>query len=103
MLYEREERDRREIPTTATPIVIKQYILLLWWRIAYQEWQQKKTLNHKNTKRAYTDRSKSIGKKVGFATVFLDITRRSTLSEEAYITTIKIVLKKIHKREEKNE
>ena len=32
---------------------------------------------HKDTKEAYTDGSKSTGRKVGFAAVFTDITRRS--------------------------
>ena len=31
---------------------------------------------HENTKEAYTDRSQSIGKKLGFAAVFTNITRR---------------------------
>ena len=33
-------------------------------------------LQHKNTKEAYTYGSKSIGRKIGFAVVFTDITRR---------------------------
>ena len=40
---------------------------------------------HKNTKEAYTDRSKSTGRKVGFATVFTDFTRRGILPEEVFI------------------
>ena len=45
--------------------------------------------------------SKSLGKKVGFAAVFMDIARRGALSEEASIHTaemiaIKIALKEIH-------
>ena len=44
-----------------------------------------------------------MGKKVGFASVFTDITRRGTLSEEATIhtakmTEVKVTLKEIHKR-----
>ena len=35
--------------------------------------------NHSNNKEAYTDGSKSTGKKVGFAAVFKDITRRGAL------------------------
>ena len=31
--------------------------------------------NHNNNKEAYTDESKSTGRKVGFAAVFMDITR----------------------------
>ena len=38
-------------------------------------------------KEAYTDGSKRIGRKVNFATVFTDITRKRALSEEAYIHT----------------
>ena len=56
-------------------------------------------------KKAYTNGSKNIENKVDFAVVFLDIDRRGTLSEKASIytaemTTIKIALKKIHKRED---
>ena len=45
---------------------------------------------------------KSIGKKVEFAAVFMNIARRWTLPEEAYIyiaemTEIKLTLKEIHK------
>ena len=61
---------------------------------------------HKNAKEAYTDRSKSMGRKVGFAVVFTDITKRRTLPEEASIhtakiTAIKVTLKEKHKRENK--
>ena len=46
------------------------------------------------------------GKKVCFAAVFTNITRREALSKESTIhtaemTTIKIALKEIHKREDK--
>ena len=40
---------------------------------------------NKNTKEALTDGSKCIGKKVNFAVVFTDITRRGALSKEASI------------------
>ena len=54
----------------------------------------------KNTKEAYTDESKSIGRKVGFAAVFTDITTRGVLPKEASIhpgkiTAIKVALKEI--------
>ena len=47
-----------------------------------------------------------MGKKVGFAVVFTNITRKKTLPQEASInitkmTIIKIALKQIHKREDK--
>ena len=63
-------------------------------------------LQHKNTKEAYTDGSKNMGKKVGFATVFIDITRRGSLTEEASLhttemTAIKVALKEIHRSEDK--
>ena len=56
-------------------------------------------------KEAYTAGSKGIEKKAGFAVVFGDITRRGALPEKvsfhiAEMTTIKIALNKIHKREE---
>ena len=49
--------------------------------------------------------SKSIGRKVGFAAIFADITRRGSFSEAsihtAEMVVIKIALKKTHKRENK--
>ena len=61
---------------------------------------------HRNSKEAYTDRSKIKKKKVGFATVFTDIIRREVMFKEAFISTakitaIKITLKMIRKRENK--
>ena len=60
---------------------------------------------HKNTKEAYTDWSKSMGKKVAFAMVFTDNSNWRALSEEASIhtteiTAIKEALKELHKRED---
>ena len=54
---------------------------------------------------AYTDRSKSTGKKVGFAAFFADITRRGSLSKEASIhtvemTAIKTAMKEIRVRDD---
>ena len=45
---------------------------------------------HRNTKGSYTDESKSIEKKVGFTAVFMVITRRRILLEEASIYTAKM-------------
>ena len=61
---------------------------------------------HINMKETYTDESKSTGRKVGFAAVFTDITRRGSLPEEASIhkaemTAIKIAMKEIREREER--
>ena len=61
----------------------------------------------KNIKEAYTNRIKSIGKKVSFVAAFQDITIRRTLFEEASIhtaemTRIKIALKEIHKKKTKD-
>ena len=47
-----------------------------------------------------------MGRKVGFAAVFTDITRRGALPKEASIqtaelTTITVSLKEIHKKEDK--
>ena len=61
--------------------------------------------NRSNNKEAYTNRSKSIGRKVGFAAVFADITRRGALPGEASIhtaemTAIKIAMREIQKRED---
>ena len=43
--------------------------------------------NHSNNKEAYTERSKSTERKVGFASVFEDITRRGALPEDTSIHT----------------
>ena len=61
--------------------------------------------NNSNFKKAYTDGSKSTGRKVDFAAVFADITRSETLPEEASIhkaemTAIKIGMREIKKRED---
>ena len=40
---------------------------------------------HKNTKGAYTDRSKSMGKKVGFVAVFLNVNRDPQNDNKRYI------------------
>ena len=61
--------------------------------------------NHSNNKKAYTDRSMSTGRKVGFAAVFVDIARRGGLPKEASIhtaemTAIKIAMREIRKRED---
>ena len=58
---------------------------------------------HKSTKEAYTDESKSMGRKLGFTVVFTVITRDGSLPEEASIhtaemTAIKVALKAIHKK-----
>ena len=47
-------------------------------------------MKNSNKKKAYTDESKSMGRKVGFATEFIDITRKSALPEEAFIYTTEI-------------
>ena len=71
--------------------------------------EKKTTLQHKKrheyTKELHTDQFKSIWKKVGFAAVILDTTRRGGLPEEAFIykvkmTAIKVALKEIHKSED---
>ena len=61
--------------------------------------------NHSNNKKAYTDRSMSTGRKVGFAAVFVDIARRGGLPKEASIhtaemTAIKISMREIQKRKD---
>ena len=69
-----------------------------------QHFQQHKE-KHKDTKEAYTDGSKNTGRKVGFAAVFTDITKRGTLPEEASIhtaemTAIETAMKEIRVRNE---
>ena len=58
------------------------------------------------SKKVYTDKLKSIGKKVCFSAAFTDVPRRGALPEEtsihtAEMTAIKIPLREIHKREDK--
>ena len=49
----------------------------------------------------YTDRSKSIGRKVDYAAVFADTTRRGVLPEEASIHTAEMTaMKDIKERED---
>ena len=56
---------------------------------------------HSNNKEAYTDGSKSTGRKVGFAVVFTDITRRGALPEETSIHTAEITaMREIQKRQD---
>ena len=51
-------------------------------------------LQHKSNKEAFTDGSKSIGRKVGFAAVFTDTTRRGALPGEASIHTAEMTAMK---------
>ena len=62
---------------------------------------------HKNTKEAYTDRSKNIDKRLSFAAVYIDVTRRGALLLEvsiqtAEMTAIKIVFKETTKEKTNN-
>ena len=52
---------------------------------------KKNFLQHKDTK----DWSKSMGRKVDFAVVFTDITRRRALPEEAFIHTAQMTAIKV--------
>ena len=54
---------------------------------------------HKINKEAFTDGSKSTGRKVGFAAVFTDTTRRGALPEEASIHTAEMTAIKIAMKE----
>ena len=92
-IYEKAERDRmKPLGTTAT-MVIKQKIQHF---LLHKE-------KHKNPKEAYTYWSKNTGKKVGFAAVFEDITRRGALPEDASIHTAETTAIKIAIREIQNE
>ena len=53
---------------------------------------------HSNNKEAYTDGSKSTGRKVGFAAVFMNIIKRGALPEEAFIHTTEITAIKTGRR-----
>ena len=61
---------------------------------------------NKNTKKAYTERSKSMGRKIGFVVVLTYITKRWILLEEdsihsAEITAIKVALMEIRKKKKR--
>ena len=54
---------------------------------------------HSNSKEAYTDRSKSTRRKVGYSAVFADTTRREELPEESSIHTVEMTaIKEIKER-----
>ena len=58
--------------------------------------------NHSNNNEAYTDISKSTDRKVGFAAVFEDITRRKSLPENTSIHTAEMIaIKKNNERDTK--
>ena len=58
---------------------------------------------HSSSKKAYTDGSKSTGRKVGCAAILTDITRKGSLPEEASIHTTEMTILKIAVREIKKE
>ena len=51
-------------------------------------------VKHSSSKKAYTDGSKSTGRKIGYAAVFTDSTRRGALPEEASIHTAEMTAMK---------
>ena len=56
---------------------------------------------HGSSKEAYTNRSKSTERKVGYAAVFIDTTRRGALLEEASIHTAEMTaMKEIKEKED---
>ena len=63
-------------------------------------WTAKRGLTFSKSREVYTDGSKSMGKKVGSAVVFTDITRRGALHEKKPLFTlpIKVTLKEYHKK-----
>ena len=61
-------------------------------RLLRMTMRKKHILQHKKThlkKETYTDRLKTIGKKVGFATIFTNTTRKGALPKKASIHTVK--------------
>ena len=61
-------------------------------RLLRMTMRKKHILQHKKThlkKETYTDRLKTIGKKVGFATIFMDITRRGPYLKKPPSTKLK--------------
>ena len=104
------EGDSRNELDITTPIVGKQHIVLLEGEThtGNESGRKQHFLYHKekhrNNKEAYTDGSKSTGKKVDFEAVFVNITRRGMLPEEASIhtaemTSIKTSARETQKRE----
>ena len=97
-IHGRTKGDRSVEPDTATQLDGKQHIILLWKRKCFgndnerkQHFLQHKE-KHKSNKEAFMDGSKSIGRKVGFAAVFMNTTRRGALPEEASIHTAEMTV-----------
>ena len=83
-----------EINQTQQPLWLVNNILFCYEGETHMENDSERKqhfLQHKeknsNNKKSYTDGSKSTGRKVDFASVFTDITRRGILTEEASIHT----------------
>ena len=80
-------RDRKDEPDTATPIASKHHIILLGRKHTRGMTARKNSTSY-NTKEiavkknAYTDRSKSTGRKVDFVAVFMDIIKRGALQKK---------------------
>ena len=103
----RTDGDRRDEPATTTPWLVNN-ILFGYEGDKHTENESERKQHflqhkkkHSSTKEAYTDGSKSTGKKVGYAAIFTDTTRRGALLEEASIYTAEITaMKEIKEREE---
>ena len=87
-IYGRTDGNGRDVPETTTPCQRKQHF------VQYKG-------KHSKSKEAYMDGSKSTGRKVGYAAVFTDSTRRGALPEEASIHTAEMTaMKEIKERED---
>ena len=102
--YMGEQKEIEEMNQTQQPLWLVNNILFCFEGDKHtgNESERKQFLQHKgkhgSSKKNYTDRLKSTGRKVSYATVFTDTTRRGALPEEAFIytaemTAIKAALK----------
>ena len=103
-MYGKRDGDRRDEPDT-TPVVVNN-ILFCYEGDKHTRNESEKMQHflkykhkHSSSKEAYRDRSKSTGRKVGYAPVFTGTTRRGALPEEAFIHTAEVTaMKEIKKR-----
>ena len=89
-----EQKKLEEMNQTQQPPWLVNNILFCYDREKHPGNDSKKKQHkggHSSSKEAYTDRLKSTGRKVCFAAVFTDITRRGSLPEEASIHTAEII------------
>ena len=99
-----EQMEIEEMNQTQQPLWLVNNILFCYDSKRKQHFLQHNE-NHDNNQEAYTDGSKSTGRKAGFAAIYVEITRKGAQPEKASIytaemTAIKIAMREIEKRED---